>query len=597
MARMIPPKIHPEVKSSAERRVFDWLRDAPGTEDWICLHSLGLSEHEAKRRAEIDFLVLTRFGVFVLEVKGGRVSRANGIWQFTNRFGTTDSKQEGPFDQASGAMFGLEKRVREHFQNGSNRQQHLLYGFGVITPDCVLSDTLGSEADIRQLYDRESIKKSGQSIRTFIEQLAAYWRERSSLGGTPTRYAPTDKDLEELLQFLRGDFDRVPSLGAITDATKHQMHALEAEQYHVLDAMEQYPNPRILVQGGAGTGKTLLAVEIAKREATKTGGDVLFLCFNRVLAAAIRKNFKQPERGSVTVSSIHAVLADLIDGAPCSTDFERLKVGLDRSEIYNRLMPEFGPRAIMEKEVAQYTTLVIDEAQDMLSQPMLDVFDALVTGGLENGRWWIFCDRNNQASVFGVYEDAALFRLFPISVVALLPTNRRNTIPIATETEIKTLPQFPPKATVDGIPVQTDWYKKGSDQQQLLRAVLRKLINEDISPYQITVLSCRKVEDSCVSNFNNTELAAIAEDNAWKVGSPLLNQVTSCTVSSFKGLENDFIILTDVDELTPDWWRGVAYVGMSRARIGLYVLINFKLKALCDERQRDWLKKQTSMRV
>ena len=47
MARMIPPRIHPEVQSSAERRVFDWIRDAAGTVDWICLHSLGLSEHES----------------------------------------------------------------------------------------------------------------------------------------------------------------------------------------------------------------------------------------------------------------------------------------------------------------------------------------------------------------------------------------------------------------------------------------------------------------------------------------------------------------------------------------------------------------------
>jgi len=79
---MIPPKIHPDVKSSAERRFFDWIRDEAGTEDWICLHSLGLSEHEAKRRAEIDFLLLTRIGIFVLEVKGGRVTRKDGEWHF-----------------------------------------------------------------------------------------------------------------------------------------------------------------------------------------------------------------------------------------------------------------------------------------------------------------------------------------------------------------------------------------------------------------------------------------------------------------------------------------------------------------------------------
>ena len=173
----------------------------------------------------------------------------------------------------------------------------------------------------------------------------------------------------------------------------------------------------------------------------------------------------------------------------------------------------------------------------------------------------------------------------------MLPTNRRNTIPIATETEIVTLPQFPPAATVDGIPVRTERYKKPIEQRQLLGSTLRKWLNEEISPHQITVLSCRNSEDSCASHFSEFPLATVTEDNAWMVGTVLLNQVTSCTVSSFKGLENDFIVLTDVDELSPEWWRGVVYVGMSRARIGLCLLVNSKLKALCDERQRDWLRK------
>ncbi len=591
MARMIPPKIHPEVQSSAERRVFDWIRDAAGTDDWICLHSLGLSEHESKRRAEIDFLLLTRVGIFVLEVKGGRVARENGVWKFTNRFGKTTTKAEGPFDQASSAMFGIEKRIRRHLESGDRRQQRLLYGFGVVTPDTPFADLLGPEADRRQLYDRESIKVDRQLIRSFIEQLAEYWRERSSLGDNPGRYAPTKKDLDVILQFLRGDFDRIPSIGAIADASSHQMHALEAEQYQVLDAMENYPAPRIIVQGGAGTGKTLLAVEIAKREADRASGDVLLLCFNRVLADVLRHNVKSHDRGNITVSSIHAVLADLIKDACCHGEFEQGKVGLGQSEIFNRLMPEFGLLALMEKDCTPYTTLVIDEAQDMLSKPMLDVLDALVNKGLQNGRWWMFLDRNNQASVFGVYEEEALFRLMTLGVVAMLPTNRRNTIPIATETEIVTLPQFPPAAIVDGIAVQTDWYSKPVEQRQLLKSTLKKLLNEEISPHQITVLSCRKAEDSCASQFNDFQLAIITEDNAWKVGSGLLDQITSCTVSSFKGLENDFIVLTDVDELAPEWWRGVVYVGMSRARIGLYLLVNNRLKPLCDERQKDWLRK------
>jgi hypothetical protein len=285
------------------------------------------------------------------------------------------------------------------------------------------------------------------------------------------------------------------------------------------------------------------------------------------------------------------VLADLISDSSCEHEFQQRKSGLDPSQIFNQLMPEFGLRALMEHDCKQYSTLVIDEAQDMMSQSMFDVIDALLERGLKEGRWWVFLDRNNQASVFGVYEEEALFRLMTLGIVAMLPTNRRNTIPIATETEIVTLPQFPPSATIDGIPVQTRWYRKADDQRQSLKSALRSLLNEEIDPWRITILSCRKIEDCCANQLNDSSLALVTEVNGWQVGSPLLRQITFCTVSSFKGLENDFIILTDVDELTPEWWRGVVYVGMSRARIGLHVLINTKLRPLCDERQRDWLRK------
>ena len=45
MAIMIPSVISPEVKSSAERKIFEWFQNAPGTDKWIVLHSLGIATH------------------------------------------------------------------------------------------------------------------------------------------------------------------------------------------------------------------------------------------------------------------------------------------------------------------------------------------------------------------------------------------------------------------------------------------------------------------------------------------------------------------------------------------------------------------------
>ena len=68
---MMPSIISPEVNSNAERRLFELFKNCPGTEDWIVLHSLGISTHTKLMHGETDFFVLIPYkGLFALEVKG-----------------------------------------------------------------------------------------------------------------------------------------------------------------------------------------------------------------------------------------------------------------------------------------------------------------------------------------------------------------------------------------------------------------------------------------------------------------------------------------------------------------------------------------------
>jgi hypothetical protein len=201
---MIPATIHPTVRSGAERRLFSVIRDARETDDWVCLHSLGLARHATKRRGEIDFLLLTRKGVFVLEVKGGGISRKGGVWKSTDRYGGAHEMNESPFDQAASAMFALERDVRNEFQH-DQRKSRLLFGYGAMFPDSPFDDT-GSEADRRQLYNSHDRQ---QPITKFIDRLADFARETDSRN----RFVPTEKDIESLLDYLRPDFDLVPPLG------------------------------------------------------------------------------------------------------------------------------------------------------------------------------------------------------------------------------------------------------------------------------------------------------------------------------------------------------------------------------------------------
>src|SRR3954447_9567164 len=114
---MIPQIISSATKSRAERLVFDLLRDID-LPDAVALHSVGLSKHEYKRWGELDFVILSPKGLFVLEVKGGGVGCHEGIWTYTDRFGQEHRNSEGPFKQAQSGLMGLKSRLEETVPSG-----------------------------------------------------------------------------------------------------------------------------------------------------------------------------------------------------------------------------------------------------------------------------------------------------------------------------------------------------------------------------------------------------------------------------------------------------------------------------------------------
>lgn len=251
MTQMLPPKLHPAFQSRAERKVFRRLQDAPGTQNWICIHSLGLAHHEKKRRAEADFLLLTPLGIFVLEIKGGKVQREEGVWKFTDRHGETTEKCEGPFDQANGAMFALIRRIQEL---GHEYLSNLLFGSGVMFPD-ITFDEIGVEGDQRQVYD---IRTS--NIVSYIRGLSEYTRGHTTTGAK----LPTVEDVQELRDVLRGDFSLEPSLSVLLEHDNEELEELAANRVYQLDVLES--RPRVVFQGAAGTGKLRMAVEATRQE-------------------------------------------------------------------------------------------------------------------------------------------------------------------------------------------------------------------------------------------------------------------------------------------------------------------------------------------
>ena len=564
MTRMIPDVIHPDVKSRAERRIFEWIKSAPGSENWICMHSLAIAKHNTQRAGEIDFLLITNHVVLVLEVKGGRVERSEGTWRHTNRYGDVHQTNRSPFEQARQAMFSIEKRLRHHFGRDHELTSCLL-GYGVIAPDCALRESIdcyeGAESS-EAVIDCNNMQRG---VPWCIQQLTAFNR---GLQKYPRR-EPRRSDAKSIVKFLRGDFDAVVPLHVRARDVHEQYLALEQEQYDVLDILRD--ERRLIVDGSAGTGKTVLALESARRAAWD-GSRVLFLCFNRFLSTYL-KQFLVNEQ--VDVHTIHSVARKLVMRSSERDTFASAEENVTHAELFSTILPKLAPLAALEIAEDSYDVVVVDEAQDLLEQWTLDVIDAVLKDGLEDGSWRVFLDSNNQAAVYGHYDELLHQRLQRLACRQRLTQNVRNTRQIAEESYTLSRPEYHAKARVEGSSVTYIWYETPSQQASKIGLILDQLItNESADPESITLLSPFRVP-SWLEFYNGKHTIAPLIDSQNQSSK---SSVCYATVPSYKGLENDVVILTDIDSLDSDRDRAIAYVGLTRARVQLYVLLPEELR-------------------
>lgn len=560
MAIMIPSVISPEVKSSAERKIFEWFQNAPGTDKWIVLHSLGIATHNKVIYGETDFLVLApKMGVFALEVKGGRVRRENGIWYFTNRYGQTNKKIRGPFDQARDGIFSIIDALKKRIDIEHRHIANVLFGYGVMFPDIEFASA-GIEEEQWQVFD----SRDGSNVKQFIKRLSggakAKWE--SHYGPVIDSKLPDSSDVRYMASLLRGDFDCTVPMSAQLRNASDALIALTKEQYHCLDQLDD--NPRCLIKGPAGTGKTLLAIEEVKKSVVR-GDKVALFCFNANLADWLSNYFENmPEAVRPKyIGTFHKYMTQVAKEAGLLPVYPQDPDKIQ--QYYQSDLPEAAAIALLDSSEL-YDKIVVDEAQDLMQNSYLDVMSACLEKGLSRGRWTMFGDFTMQAiyadgmsgaSMIEKLEEQTSFIRFKLTI------NCRNTKPICKEIETVTGFQAPNNlwTKVDGPPVQYITWSTMENQCKKLKALLKKLADAHISPEQITILSPKRRDDSVVSILDGYTV------NDFKV--PTGINTTFCTIQAYKGLENTVIILTDIEGFSSD---KLMYVGLSRACSGLFIL-------------------------
>ena len=556
MAKMIPSVVSPEIKSNAEKKIFEWFRDDPDTEGWVVIHSLGISNHTTVLYGELDFFVLApKLGIFAFEVKGGRVSRSDGVWSFTNKYDETTTKTRGPFEQANEGMFSLMEAIKLKY-GSQHRYSRLLFGTGVMFPDIVFDD-VGTDGEQWQVFDSRNL-----SVSQYIKKLAHYTRKKweDLYHFFPEDKLPTSADIKELTKWLRADFDRAITIGKKIDYAEQELIKLTNEQLRCIDQLED--NPRCLIKGAAGTGKTLLAIEEVKKAAA-LGEKVALFCFNNQLGIWLKQHFAQlpAELQPAYVGTIHAWLKQVVDGA----EIESIPSSGDMAAYYYEELPNIALEALAANPVC-FDRIVIDEAQDIIGTPAFYVIDEVLKRGLERGKWIFFGVFTRQA-IYNTTKTAGELEEeleeYTSFIRFKLRINCRNTKYICDE--IKTITGFDSGKDVwnkiAGISVDHSGYAADDDHLFCLEKTIRKLIDDGIKPGEITVLSPNRRENSIVSQLSSIKVKNYSPS--------ITDAITFSTIHAFKGLENKVIILVDIDSFEHEQ---LMYVGLSRARVGLFII-------------------------
>ena len=567
MAKMIPSVLSPEIKSNAEKRIFEWFRDDPVTADWIVLHSLGISNHNKVIHGETDFFVLAPYmGVFALEVKGGRVSRKDGVWCFTNRYGKTTTKARGPFDQAWDGAFSIVNDIKKKLDNNHKHLKNVFFGVGVMFPD-IEYKTVGCDEEQWQVFD----SNDGSSVGAFIKRLFQGSREKwIDVHGKDISFdrLPSEEDINYIASILRGDFDKAVAMSAQIRYSEEELINLTNEQYRCIDQLND--NKRCLITGGAGTGKTLIAIEEAKM-AVADGMKVALFCFNRNLGIWFEKYFADAPKNlrPAYIGTFHKYMLNTIKSNGDTVPY--ISKDDDSTEFYERVIPKLAKQAVSSSQ-EKFEKIIVDEAQDLIKPDYLNVLDASLSGGLSRGRWIMLGDFSQQAiynssttaeKMLEMLEDRTAFIRFKLTV------NCRNTKKICDE--ITTVTGFEPPSDiwskVEGLPVEYLTYSSSDEKKEKLIDVLHSLIENHVSARKITILSPVKREKSIVNEIDEF----VIQD--YRVYGK--NELSFSTIQSFKGLENTIIILIDIESIAD---KNLMYVALSRARSALYVIESDKAR-------------------
>lgn len=538
----------------AEYLVYDKLNEQLG-DNWLVLygsaikwtHQYGVSDRET------EFIIAhPSLGALALEVKGGSVTREGNTWYTTwlSELHKPESLRErhrikNPYTQVTDAAEAYRRKIDDYIYAQRLPIRFPKIGTAVCFPYIEVPNAffVGADAPREITLDRTDL----DGLKDRIYRILKLYQGKS---GNP----PGKMGIDILKQVLARSWHIDSFMAYQLEGAEERRKELTKEQFHLLYNLQG--NPKMLISGCAGSGKTMIAAEKARRLAEQ-GQRVLFTCYNENLANWLRGS--EFARSSMIINHFHQLCYQLASSSKeVNLPGWTRKLGIDKETYFHVKMPEALELAAIDIGIT-FDAVIVDEGQDFKASWLKTLHELLTDP--ESGVFYIFYDDNQR-----IYNQSNI----PFSWPSFrLRKNMRNTNPIFAQ--LKRYYHHPAEILPSGNMGPDPWFvnpKDYDDEYQALQYVLERLTEQKIEPSRITILTPRAKQNSLWGKKPD-EPGKFAP--VWKLNT-IANQVSCCTVQSFKGLESPVIILTELEHLYPQKATELLYVAISRAKDYLVVV-------------------------
>jgi hypothetical protein len=597
MAKIYPDSQHTRVvfASSAEEQIYR-IAKTELPDPWRVYYSCVLSDFEKDeglKDNEIDFLFYhPRYGLVVLEVKGGRISFDGQQFSSINRFGKSFVIKD-PFQQS----LAFKSRLIRFLKKRGIRTP---VSHGVSFPDVMEEEFHSTSAHNQDLiFGRSKLAHLAQSLQRLVEQ------------SQPQQYLDFEDVGSALDEALVGN-SFVTKLYLKDYIDGHELRVRDMETIHETLITPIASCRRLGLEGEAGTGKTMLAVLLAKHFRDR-GQSVLLLTSNALLNLLISGDLgKGIEVQTYTELGLSFGVNLLIP----PQEF----VG-ERDDWVQYEAPDRLHKAILASN-KRFDVMICDEAQDVqpfwweplgsLNQtsgsPLLldDNQNPIPEETTQGGRLYVFFDSSQ-----GVFGSGGHSRFVASEVLPIPPPyfplvhNYRTTREIATFSRSFRTSQGVLQSHCGrlGYIPELITYKDHEDARRKLAELVQRLVHrESLFHNQITLLSARNpgAKESMLYQIDAIGKAPIhrftsAKKTSWQDAKPPLDSLGISTIAAFKGLETPIGILINLSEykLPADHpiMASLIYVACTRAKHMLYIMVQED-----DDKQKAFAKALTSIK-